>query len=372
MYRKISKKALKNEVFYDFIRGTESALIGVHFPFVPALVFDQRRVVFSVVRVLFFEDRMHPAAVFFVSVSVVYLDFAFLVKTLAQLGNRIGNSNIYIKCIDVVLDGFAALRQAKRIAFDVVRGSHKDPEIFGKLLLRRHADVYINAFLDKAFIEIGPWLKPADIHIGDKQIIVDARKGHSKRSKVFLHKSAGARRLELPDFVAIGCGIKVADAHILIGISSSDPVTQKFIVDCCLQRDIQRISLESDFCCIRTYQETSGLSSGGVIGDCVNPVGKPDRRCRAGLKNLGLFALELINGKPGEVVTKIRIAIPGTQSKPEILEDRADIFFPFDIKMVQRKSELFVLRQRANRGSQEHQEQQRWYFFERLQRVRLL
>lgn len=51
-------------------------LIGIEFSLVLTLVFDQCRMVFTIARILFFVDGMAPAAVLFVTVRMVNLNFA--------------------------------------------------------------------------------------------------------------------------------------------------------------------------------------------------------------------------------------------------------------------------------------------------------
>ena len=56
-------------------------LIRVEFPLVFSLVFDEFGIVFAVVRILFFINRMTTAAVFPVAMSVVDLGVAALQET---------------------------------------------------------------------------------------------------------------------------------------------------------------------------------------------------------------------------------------------------------------------------------------------------
>lgn len=70
------------------------ALVRVQFSLVPAFVFDQLRVVFTVVRILFFIDRMTAASVLAVAVRMIDLCMARSEKAPAKLREPIGESNI--------------------------------------------------------------------------------------------------------------------------------------------------------------------------------------------------------------------------------------------------------------------------------------
>ena len=88
-------------------RIQKSDSIGVQFPLILTLEPD-RRIVFSITRILLFIDRMHTAAVLSISVGVIDLDAALLLKTFGKFRKRIGQSNIQIQSVYAVMDGFVA------------------------------------------------------------------------------------------------------------------------------------------------------------------------------------------------------------------------------------------------------------------------
>src|SRR5271154_6583793 len=94
------KNRVKTALFVRFGDFLKRPSIGVHFLLISALVFDERRIIFSITGVLFFIEWVHPASVFFVAMGMVDLYFAFFLKTLRQLRDGIGYSNVQIESID--------------------------------------------------------------------------------------------------------------------------------------------------------------------------------------------------------------------------------------------------------------------------------
>ena len=104
-------------------------LIRVHFSLILTLVFDKIGVIFSVLGILLFIDGMHPASVLAVAMGMVHLDLAIVDKTLGQLGDAVGNPNVDIKRIDIVIDGWPALGKVYCIAFDIKGWPHKQAKV---------------------------------------------------------------------------------------------------------------------------------------------------------------------------------------------------------------------------------------------------
>ena len=65
--------------------GNLRVLVGVEFLPVFSFLFDQLRVVLTVVRVLFFENTMHPTSVFFINMCMIDLGITIGVITSEKL-----------------------------------------------------------------------------------------------------------------------------------------------------------------------------------------------------------------------------------------------------------------------------------------------
>jgi hypothetical protein len=92
-------------------------LIGVHFLLILALVFDQRRMVFSISGVLLFEDGVYPATVFLVAVGMIDLDFTIRFKALRKFREGVSYPYIQIKSINAVAYALTRFRNTDCIAF---------------------------------------------------------------------------------------------------------------------------------------------------------------------------------------------------------------------------------------------------------------
>ena len=76
-------------------------LIRIHFFLVTALVFDERRVIFTMMWILFFIPWMNAAAVLHITVLMVDLRPAFFDETTLQFRNSIGNAKLNIEGIHI-------------------------------------------------------------------------------------------------------------------------------------------------------------------------------------------------------------------------------------------------------------------------------
>ena len=93
-----SETSATNLSWFPGIRGSLATgfLIRVQLILILALILDQRGVVFPVVRVLFFPERMSAAAVFFVAVGVIDLCMATFQETSPEFRKSIGQSYVQI------------------------------------------------------------------------------------------------------------------------------------------------------------------------------------------------------------------------------------------------------------------------------------
>ena len=72
-------------------------LVRVHFFLVLPLILDQVRVIFTVMRILFFVNRVHPASVdLAVAVLMVYLGSTVLNETFGVFRDTIGDPQTHV------------------------------------------------------------------------------------------------------------------------------------------------------------------------------------------------------------------------------------------------------------------------------------
>jgi hypothetical protein len=86
------------------------SLVRIEFVFVFPFVLDQVRIVFTIVRILLFPDRMHPAPVLAIAVSMIDLTVAFLDEASAEFGYAIGRTNVYVKSVEVMGNTVSSFR----------------------------------------------------------------------------------------------------------------------------------------------------------------------------------------------------------------------------------------------------------------------
>lgn len=79
--------------------------LGVDSSLVLTFVLDQRRAVFPIPGILFFPQRVHPASVLAIAMSMVNLSLTVAVKTPGQLGNAIGDAKVQVECVQIVFEG---------------------------------------------------------------------------------------------------------------------------------------------------------------------------------------------------------------------------------------------------------------------------
>ena len=79
-------------------------LVWIEFVLVSTLVFDEHRIVLTIMRILFFMDRMHPAPVLTVTMCMRNLCPAFLDETSANLRYTIRRTYVDVECIKLMLN----------------------------------------------------------------------------------------------------------------------------------------------------------------------------------------------------------------------------------------------------------------------------
>ncbi len=99
---------------------------------------------------------------------MIDLDPAILMKTPWQFRQGVGEANINVECIHVVLDGLPASGQGEGITLYIVRWPDKQPEVFGQFTLGCHPKVEIDSLLDQTTIKVISGLKSANVDIGYK------------------------------------------------------------------------------------------------------------------------------------------------------------------------------------------------------------
>ena len=101
-----------------------SHLIGIHFLLILSLVFDKIRVVFAVLRILFFIDGMRTTPILPIAVSMVHLSAASLHNTSPKFWNAIRCTNVNIKRVELMRDGLPCFGQRKFITFNFIRRTY--------------------------------------------------------------------------------------------------------------------------------------------------------------------------------------------------------------------------------------------------------
>ena len=112
-------KGLKSSVFGTKTRYSHGTLVWVELSLILPLVFDQGGVIFTVLGVLFFVNRMYPATVFPVSMRMVHLNLAVRVKALGKIGNAVAQAHVQIERVDVMNDAAPSFRRRHRIVLDL-------------------------------------------------------------------------------------------------------------------------------------------------------------------------------------------------------------------------------------------------------------
>jgi hypothetical protein len=87
------RRALRLKFYCGLAQGGER-LIRIQLLLILALVLDNNGVIFPIVWILFFVDRMHPAAIFTIAMRVIHLRLTRTEETSAKLGNTIGSPNV--------------------------------------------------------------------------------------------------------------------------------------------------------------------------------------------------------------------------------------------------------------------------------------
>ena len=96
------------------------ALIRIQFFLILALILDNNGVIFPIVWILLFIDWMNAATIFPISMRVIHLSFACFQKTSSKFRYAISSTNIYIKCIELMIDALPSLGKIQCVTFNLI------------------------------------------------------------------------------------------------------------------------------------------------------------------------------------------------------------------------------------------------------------
>lgn len=79
-------------------------LIRIEFPFIFSFVLQKCGVIFPIMWILFFIDRMHAASILAVAMCVIHLRFTIFEETSSKLRNSVRSTNINIEGVEFMGD----------------------------------------------------------------------------------------------------------------------------------------------------------------------------------------------------------------------------------------------------------------------------